>query len=426
MQIDVFSCPTDPEEVEMRASPIAAAFVLSCHEQIHNVRIVPPAADLKDDGSAMKARAGVIGFGLSMVALWFFNTDRASKPSKGPKTLAAVFTLAANELGGRVLCARGTTPQEPLVVAFGALAQPAFAKVIPPVGKGEQVKVEPLSDLARDRTAGSDAKKAGESAKEAAAAKAKAKAKAPEEQAQPQAPTVLGPLEATVARKQTKRKREGEAEEDGGAANRAAMLPEGSRAASGGLSIAPMVRQGLRSKDPNSISKVLQTADRRVIDSTVAQLSGHEAFDLLQECAQRLMQQRTYSQVICGWMQRVLLRHCAYISSRPLLQQALQPLHDIFEARCSTHRSLTLLRGRLLAARDCGKQVIARQKLERETLRNPLIEFKELDSEKQAAEEVAEDNTSEAGGEAAEDSADDLDGLDSDDLMDEWLDLDGD
>jgi len=412
MQIDVFCSPTGPEEVPECQTPLAAAFVLSSHEQIQRARIVQPAAGTTGDASAAIVRTEVVGFGSSMVAFWILGAEQWSKALKGSTTLAAAFTVSADQLGGRVLCARGSAaPQESVIVAFGPLAKPAFAQVSAQAAKEEGVAIKPFGVSASAR--GNDATvgaKAGKSGAEVAAEVHRR-------------PAVLGPLEAAVPRAPQKRKQSTQ-EDHGSTAKRAAMLPQGIREAAGGLSVAPVVRQGLRAKDGASITEVLKTSDHRVIDTTVAQLSGHEAFDLLQECAQRLLQKRVASHILCSWMQRVLLRHCAFISSRPILQRALQPLHDIFEARCSTYRSLVLLRGRMEIARDSGRQVLAKKKQERDTVRAPLLEYVEGD------EDLAEEkNTSEGDAEAVEESAEEesAEALDSDEeLMDEWLDLDGD
>merc|ERR1712232_491528 len=108
----------------------------------------------------------------------------------------------------------------------------------------------------------------------------------------------------------------------------------------GGLSIAPMARQGLRSKETSQLEHVFSTSDRRVIDSTVSELSGAEAFDLLQECTKRLVQVPVHGQNICNWIQSVLTKHCAFIAAQPALRGALEPLHDALQARASLHRSL--------------------------------------------------------------------------------------
>jgi len=201
-----------------------------------------------------------------------------------------------------------------------------------------------------------------------------------------------------------------------GAAKKAATLPD-IKAAHGGLSIAPLVRQSLRAKDDHSIDKVISRNDRRIIDATVAQLTGAEAFDLLQECSKRMATQLMQGRVLGHWIQRLLLRHCTFLSSQPVLMRALQPLHDIFDARCSRYRTLSLLRGRLQMAHDHGAQLVDRKRQETESVRAPLVEYVEGD------EDAAEDSTSEgADGEGGGEDSLDEDDFDED-LDDELLDL---
>jgi len=248
-----------------------------------------------------------------------------------------------------------------------------------------------------------------------------------------QEPTILGPLEASVARKQPRRRSladvagapQDEADE-ADAANgavpsrkRAKLLPEDGGKVAGGLSLAPIVRQGLRSKDGSSIERVLMNANRKVIDSTAADLSGPEAFDLLQEMSQRLLSQPVRGQVLCTWIQRVLLRHCSFIFSQPVLHRALQPLHDAFQARCASHRTLVRLRGRLQSLRNSGKVMVEKGK--KATLAAdasasaPLLEYVEGD-EDDVDDEAGEDASSDGSGcEGGSGDDDDFDFEDSDD-----------
>lgn len=381
MQVDVFCLPSDGGEADPKGAPVAATYVLTCHEYIHRASVL----------ALPRARLAVIGCGPAIMSYWSLGTGK-----KG-KTMPPTFTLASTDIGGRLLSVR-SMPEVGLLAAFGPLSQPSFVKVSPPASKDEQPTLEPLSNLASSRVA------------QAVPKTQEARPKVVEEV---EPATTVGPLEATVERQGIKRKHA----VTSGAVNDVKLPPDVSVKMEG-LSVAPVVRQGLRSKDPGEITEVLKTSDVRVVDRTVAQLSGQEAFDLLQECTKRLMSDQAMSQSVCCWMQRILLRHCAYISSRPLLQRALQPLHDVFEFRCSSYKSLVLLKGRMRAARDGGKQVIARKKLERELVRTPLLEYVEGD------EDLPEDD-SEEGGEAPEEAApQESEEEDDDELMAEWLDED--
>merc|ERR1712066_449941 len=127
--------------------------------------------------------------------------------------------------------------------------------------------------------------------------------------------------------------------------------------------------------------KVLQTCEKRVVDSTVAERTGAEAFDTLQECTKRLMTQPIRAPILSLWIQRVSIRHYGFIHSQPILRGALQPLVDAFEARISTHRELVRLQGRLQMAQKFGLQVLEKKKQEKETLHEPLLVYVEGDEE---------------------------------------------
>jgi len=404
MQLDVFSCSADAGEAgRTKDAPQPAAFVLSSHERVQSARFVRPA-----DAADAKARMSVVGFGASVVAIWSFAIGLGSVPAKAPKTVAAAFVVLAEDLGARVLCARPAAASAPIVVAFGPASKPSFAKVGPPATEGGSAVIEPCGEKAEEEPkARLPGAKPSRAEREAAAAAAKA-----------EEPTVLGPLETAVPQRQQRRKRPveeaGAAGEDEAAAKRAAALPTGRQAGSG-LSLAPVMRQALRSKDSPAIWKlVATTGDRQVMDSTVTQLSGAEAFDLLQECGRRILEHPQDGKVLSAWIQRLLLSHCAFFTAQPVLQQALRPLHDVFQERCSTYRTLALLRGRLRLARDCGKQLLTTQK-ESETAPAPLLEYVEGDSD------LGEEGSSDGEGGDGEESVEGL--YSDDDLEDEFLDF---
>jgi len=426
LQVDVFFCDRAPQDPAAgKQAPLGAAVVLSAHEQIRVARFAA--------GGGAEGRATVVGFGASAAAVWTFRADKVGKRASA-RTVAPSLVVLASELGGRVLSARaaaGLAKEEAaqqaaasLVVAYGAASNPAFAAARASGAEAGAVNIELLSGSTRRQKLPLGGAAAPGSAAVAAPEAQKAQAAAA---ATTTEPTVLGPLEAGVARKQPRRQPQdaaGSGDEQPSSRKRARLLPEGGGGkAPSGLSIAPVVRQGLRSKDGSSIEKALQSANRKVIDSTVADLSGPEAFDLLQELSQRLLSQPIKGQVLCTWIQRVLLRHCAFIFSQPVLHHALQPLHDAFQARCSSHRTLVRLRGRLQALRNCGK--LAVEKGKRSTLAAdasataPLLEYVEGDEDDAAEDEAGEDATSEGtgceGGSGDDDDDDDFDFEDSDD-----------
>lgn len=158
------------------------------------------------------------------------------------------------------------------------------------------------------------------------------------------------------------------------------------------------------------MEKVIQTGSRDVMDSTIAELSGTEAFDLLQECTQRLLGQPIRGQVLGSWIQRILVHHCAFIGSQPALRGALEPLHDALQARISSHRALLRLRGRLQLALQMGKQCLEAGDREKATVRMPLLEYVEGDETAPASESDGSEDEDEEG----EDEGSDFDDIFSD------------
>lgn len=386
-QIDVFSVDRASSDVKAGRDTLGAALVLSSHEQIHGAHF---SSSLTSDG-----KMNVVGYGPSIVSCWTFHPDLSSGSKESRKTIPAAYTVSAEDLGNRVLHARIVLhPKMHIVAAFGAAAHPAFAAVRPPASAGVQATIEPLSATASQQTL---LAKAGVAAKQ---------------------PTVLGPLEGTVPRVQPRRKRLAEEMDqpvDGSAAKDLKLeFPQGARASSG-LSMAPVVRQALRAKDGQSMDKVLQTCEKRVVDSTIAELTGAEAFDTLQECTKRLMTQPIRAPILSLWIQRVLIRHYGFIHSQPVLRGALQPLVDAFEARVCTHRELVRLQGRLQMAQKFGRQLLEKRKQEKENVFEPLLVYTEGDED--AAEEESSSDADEGGAdednaEEGEEESDDMFGSD--------------
>lgn len=388
MQIDVFSLDKIFDDANQgRQAPVAAAIVLSSHEKIESARFAPPLSD-----SQMR----IVGYGPTIIAFWTFSSELGNGSQESRKTIAPTMIVSFEDIGGRVLCAHGVS-NSAVVAAFGPLAHPAFAVMREPASSssGSRAVIEHLGSSTNNSQR-----------------PAETKAKAAPTQA-----TVLGPLQAIVPRKHSQRKRQAEdiGEKEGENTQKHMKLATGGRVP-GGLSMAPVVRQALRAKDGHSMDKVLQTCEKRVIDSTVAELSGSEAFDTLQECTKKLVLFPMIAPTLALWIQRVLVRHFAFIHSQPVLRNALQPLSEALQARCGTHRALVRLQGRLQMARHFGRQALEKRKQERENQYEPLLVYAEGDEDAEEDEEASSD-----AGEGCSDE--DAEGMDPDD-SDDWLDMD--
>jgi len=404
MQVDVFVCDASTAAVDdKKQPPLSSAFVLSAHEQIRTARFVRQVAE---------GRATVLGFGGTVIACWNLRLDRAGKNGT-PRTVASAFVVLAAELGGRVLSARPAAELQdksnPLIIAYGATANPSFAKLRAPAAKGEAAVIERSVDAA-----GQAPKPAADGAAKPGAEVAAAATK--------KTPTILGPLEANVERTQPKKRQLGDIDKELEAGNRKRLqLPDGGKA-QGGLSVTPMVRQALRAKDTASMEKVLQIADHKVIDCTVSELTGAEAFDLMQECTHRIMTQPIRGPIFCRWIQRVTLRHGAFLFSQPILHRALQPLHDVFTARCSSNKNLVRLQGRLQTLKYSGRALVEENKNTKsneDVAKAPLLEYTEGDEDNLAEDASQDGDASSASGAGEDEDGSGLDdfGSDDDDIL---------
>lgn len=415
-QVNVYSCSAkgDASAGAERPGPCPATFVLSSHERIHTARFSQDTAD-----GAKTSRIRAVGVGAAVVVCWSFNAERAEAlaESGASKTIAPAFVVTADELGGRVLDAHFAAVAEngSLVVAYGNFANPCFASAKAPAVKGDAVTIQPLANsevLPESADHASSTPRDPRARKAASKAWAAGKAAEIREAEQNKHPTVLGPLEASVARRPAGLKRSAAAVE--GAAGAEELVAKRAKAvegAGGAISLAPVVRQALRAKDGSSVDKVLESSDQRVMDSTVAELSGAEAFDLLQECTQRLVSHTGSVQNLCGWIQRALLHHCAFVRSQPFLHKALQPLHDAFESRSGSHRTLVQMRGRLRALSSFGRQAVERKNQEAVTVRAPLLQYTEGDEDDDGASSSGEEGSDKVEEEDSES------GVDLDDIL---------
>jgi len=287
-----------------------------------------------------------------------------------------------------------------LEVSFGPMVAPKFATVRPPPSKEDAVIIELRSKVATEAAKGAaDRDAVGINPSRAA--------------------TVLGPMEAAVARNRPQKRRRAESMADAASEQeqklaRVADMPvKAENRKPTGLSAAPLMRQALRSKDSQALHKALTSnvSDQRLIESTVMELSGAEAFDLLQECTQQLVRAPGHAAVWCKWVQALLSEHCVFIGSQPTLRQQLEPLHDALRNRGILHRSLVRLDGRLNLLLNLSKQTIADEEAECKNFREPLVEYKEGDED--AIEEESDDEYEESG----EDESDS--GIDADDIWDD-------
>eukprot|EP00435_Cladocopium_sp_Y103_P025728 s2488_g6.t1 len=179
------------------------------------------------------------------------------------------------------------------------------------------------------------------------------------------------------------------------------------------LSLAPMLRQHLRSKDSSALDKSLVLKDRAVMDTSTAELSGVEAFNLLHECAKRVMERPAQTAVYCAWIQRIVFNHGTFLRSHPTLADSLRQFYDSAQYRCTTYRHMRRMHGRIRHLLVSGKKIMDSESTE---ITKPLLEYVEGDEDLDDADDEDEKENDDEDDDG--DSGDDED-IDFDDAFDD-------
>ncbi len=113
---------------------------------------------------------------------------------------------------------------------------------------------------------------------------------------------------------------------------------------SGVLSLAPLIRQVLKTQDKQQTQQCLLTNDRRVIIATVRDLSAQHAVEWLHECATMLFQNPSRSLQLAEWIKQVLIQHASYFLAHPAAKKGLEPIYRNCQERMASHGSLLKVR----------------------------------------------------------------------------------
>lgn len=117
----------------------------------------------------------------------------------------------------------------------------------------------------------------------------------------------------------------------------------------------------------------------RLVASTVADLSGREAFAWFQECESLLYKQPQKASLLTDWMRLILTQHCSYLLANQELKAQLQPFYKALQERVQSHESLLRVSGKLdLLITTAGDRIAAQQN-QNEALQEPLRKFREGD-----------------------------------------------
>jgi hypothetical protein len=112
----------------------------------------------------------------------------------------------------------------------------------------------------------------------------------------------------------------------------------------GVVSLAPLIKQVLKTKDKVQLQQCLLANDKGIIAQTVRDLNANIAFDWLQECGAMLFTHPARAVQISEWIKQILTFHCSYILANPQLKQSLEPLYKNCQERLTSHQSLLKVR----------------------------------------------------------------------------------
>lgn len=183
----------------------------------------------------------------------------------------------------------------------------------------------------------------------------------------------------------------------------------------GWSSLAPILKQYLKSREEKLLHELCQVVDRKVVEATVMDLSGMEAFAWLQECGLLLQKHPSKAKHLSEWMKHVLVHHCSFFMAHQSLRAELQPLHKALDDRVQSHQSLLRLSGKLdmllasvnkgsksltdkratdrkMKAKENAGKVAGKKAGGEDNTKEPLVTFKDGEAEDDDEDDEEEDS----------------------------------
>jgi U3 small nucleolar RNA-associated protein 5 len=105
--------------------------------------------------------------------------------------------------------------------------------------------------------------------------------------------------------------------------------------------------QGLQSMDTTILDNVLFKEDKVIVHRTVGQLPLQAIVPLLEELNRRIRLGGPKIKCHLMWLKYVLTSHMSFLTTHPRPEQFLEPLHHMFEQRCSLYETISRLKGRM-------------------------------------------------------------------------------
>jgi len=185
---------------------------------------------------------------------------------------------------------------------------------------------------------------------------------------------------------------------------------------SGAISLAPLIKQYLKSRDEAMLGSCLASVEKRVVVQSVKDLSGQEAFQWFKECDRLIFREPTKTTLLTTWIHSILTLHVSYLLSHASLKQTLQPFYQNLQDRLASHDSLLRLQGKLDLLITTSSDRITSQSESTKVLQEAVQSYKEGVNLIPGVE-VEENNLKEDGTDAGSESEFDADELEA--LMDD-------
>lgn len=173
-------------------------------------------------------------------------------------------------------------------------------------------------------------------------------------------------------------------------------------------SLTQMLIQALNSQDKKLLEDVFSVSSKpKIIQSTIKRLPVNYVIPFTTELVHRIQASPSRGCHLVPWVKSILTIHMSYLMSVPNLVESLGGLYQLFESRVGVYSRLCKLQGRLdLMLAQVSAQT--EEVVEEELLAEPMMVYKEDDSDEMSDLEELENNTSDDSGESMkEDGSDD-------------------
>jgi len=128
----------------------------------------------------------------------------------------------------------------------------------------------------------------------------------------------------------------------------------------GRVSMAPLIKQALASKDKKLLDQVISNAIRSTIATSTRELAPADVAGFLEHLIEVFERHPANIKIVSVWVTHLLNSHSSLIMSQHRLRSRLEPLHAGIAGRVGTYEALLKLNGRLAAViSSCSTTTVA-------------------------------------------------------------------